>query len=70
MQPDVAVFGEKDFQQLMLIKQNGARFGYGYSNCGLANRARSRRLAMSSRNGYLTAEERQRAPAFNQIYVN
>jgi pantoate--beta-alanine ligase len=62
-QPDVAVFGEKDFQQLLVIRRMVEDLCLPVQVRGLATVREPDGLAMSSRNGYLTAEERERAPA-------
>ena len=65
-QPDVAVFGEKDFQQLLVIKRMVEDLCLPVEVRGLATVREPDGLAMSSRNGYLTADERKRAPALFQ----
>jgi pantoate--beta-alanine ligase len=62
VQPKVAVFGKKDYQQLMIIRQMAKQFALPVDIIpGETIRAEDG-LALSSRNGYLSAEERTEAP--------
>jgi pantoate--beta-alanine ligase len=62
VQPKVAVFGKKDYQQLMIIRQMAKQFALPVDIIpGETIRAEDG-LALSSRNGYLSVEERAEAP--------
>lgn len=62
VQPDVACFGEKDYQQLALIRQMVIDMALDIEIVGVATVREADSLAMSSRNNLLTLNERQRAP--------
>lgn len=66
VQPDIAVFGEKDYQQLMLIKKLTQDLNLSVDIVGAATCRDSKGLALSSRNNLLTAEQRKRAPELHQ----
>ena len=64
--PGVALFGKKDYQQLLLIKLMVADLAMPIEVVGVDTVREGDGLALSSRNGYLSTEERRQAPA---LYV-
>jgi pantoate--beta-alanine ligase len=65
--PDVAFFGEKDYQQLVVIRQMVEDLNHPVQVVGVPTVRESDGLAMSSRNQYLTSVERARAPELNAV---
>lgn len=64
--PDTAWFGEKDYQQLQVVKRLVRDLGLPVAVRSVATVREPDGLALSSRNAYLTADERRRAPALHR----
>jgi pantoate--beta-alanine ligase len=65
--PDVAMFGEKDYQQLLIVRRLSADLDLGIEVTGVAIIRENDGLALSSRNAYLSREQRQVAGALNHV---
>ncbi len=70
VEPDVAVFGEKDFQQLTIIRRLVADLCMPIAIIAAPTVRDPDGLAMSSRNQYLTDEERRKAPVIHQTLLS
>ncbi|HEY4583821.1 MAG TPA: pantoate--beta-alanine ligase [Lysobacter sp.] len=67
VQPDVAVFGRKDYQQLAVIRYLVREMSFPIEIVPAETKREDDGLAMSSRNQYLSADERARAPAIHRV---
>lgn len=67
VQPRVAVFGQKDYQQLMVLRRMAAQFALPIEVVGGETRRADDGLALSSRNGYLSAEQRAEATTLSKL---
>lgn len=67
VKPDVAVFGEKDFQQLLIIRRMVDDLGYDIAIEGLATVRDETGLALSSRNRYLDSEQKEAARNLSRV---
>ena len=67
VQPKVAVFGKKDYQQLMIIRQMAKQFALPVDIIPAETIRAEDGLALSSRNGYLSTTERAEAPELQRL---
>jgi len=67
VQPKVAVFGKKDYQQLMIIRQMAKQFALPVDIVPAETIRAEDGLALSSRNGYLSVDERLEAPELQKL---
>lgn len=70
VQPDIACFGQKDYQQLTLIRKMVMDMSMPIEIIGVPTVRAEDGLALSSRNGYLTADERKIAPMLAKVMLN
>jgi pantoate--beta-alanine ligase len=68
--PDIAMFGEKDYQQLLVVRRLVRDLGLAVEIVGVPTFRETDGLAMSSRNAYLDGDQRKIAGALNAILKN
>src|SRR3546814_19713132 len=67
VQPDVALFGEKDYQQLLVVRQMAADLHLPVALRGVPTEREANGLALSSLNQYLSPDERKRASLLHPV---
>jgi pantoate--beta-alanine ligase len=67
VQPHIAVFGKKDYQQLNIVRQMATQFNLPIAIVGAETTREADGLALSSRNQYLSAAERAAAPQLYRV---
>jgi pantoate--beta-alanine ligase len=65
--PDIAIFGQKDYQQLRVVTRLAKDLDLGVNVVGIPTIREKDGLALSSRNLYLSADERRAAPTLNRV---
>ncbi len=67
VRPDLAILGEKDYQQLLVVQRMVSDLNMGVEIRGVPTVREEDGLAMSSRNRHLSGDERRRAPALHRV---